>query len=76
LKLAYQAGNSGGTAPCIFNAANEEAVSLFLSNKISFLEIPEKIDRTLQSISIQNPEELDGYLEADLLARETVRKNH
>ena len=39
LKLAYEAGKIGGTMPAILNCANEEAVSLFLSNKIKFLDI-------------------------------------
>jgi len=39
LDLAFQAGRSGGTAPCILNAANEVAVAAFLQDQISFLDI-------------------------------------
>lgn len=39
LKLAYKAGQIGGTMPCVFNGANEIAVNAFLSGKISFLQI-------------------------------------
>jgi 1-deoxy-D-xylulose-5-phosphate reductoisomerase len=72
LNLAYQAGKKGGTAPAIFNAANEVAVELFLNKKIRFTQIPEKIDFALQMIPITFPEELDGFLEADSLARKLV----
>ncbi|HMZ66057.1 MAG TPA: 1-deoxy-D-xylulose-5-phosphate reductoisomerase, partial [Leptospiraceae bacterium] len=43
LALAYETGKKGGTAPALFNAANEEAVNLFLNKKIQFTQIPEKI---------------------------------
>lgn len=43
LKLAYMAAKEGGSMPTVFNAANERAVSLFLENKIRFLQIPEII---------------------------------
>lgn len=73
LRLAYECGKRGGTAPAIFNAANEQAVELFLQKKISFVDIPNKIDMALQKLPIQEPEELVGYLEADSLARKLVR---
>ncbi|WP_433749826.1 1-deoxy-D-xylulose-5-phosphate reductoisomerase [Falsibacillus pallidus] len=47
LKLAYQAGIAGGTAPTVLNAANEEAVDAFLKGKISFLEIEDCIEKAL-----------------------------
>ncbi|OIJ17869.1 1-deoxy-D-xylulose-5-phosphate reductoisomerase [Anaerobacillus alkalidiazotrophicus] len=47
LRFAYDAGKSGGTMPVVLNAANEEAVSLFLDGKISFLQIEEAIERAL-----------------------------
>lgn len=72
LDLAYSAGRKGGTGPAIFNAANEMAVQMFLQGKILFTEIPEKIDLALQRIPISFPEELDGFIEADSLARKLV----
>lgn len=72
LNLAYAAGRKGGTAPAIFNAANEAAVELFLQKRIKFTDIPKSIDKALQTIPIQFPSELDGYLEADSLARKLV----
>ncbi|HMW07878.1 MAG TPA: 1-deoxy-D-xylulose-5-phosphate reductoisomerase [Leptospiraceae bacterium] len=75
LALAYETGKKGGTAPALFNAANEEAVNLFLNKKIQFTQIPEKIDSVLQSIPIEYPEALEPFLEADRKAREWVREN-
>lgn len=40
LKIAVECGKAGGTLPCAFNAANEEAVYAFLANKIKYLDIP------------------------------------
>jgi len=40
LKIAVECGTAGGTLPCAFNAANEEAVYAFLDNKIKYLDIP------------------------------------
>jgi 1-deoxy-D-xylulose-5-phosphate reductoisomerase len=75
LQLAYETGKSGGTAPAIFNAANEEAVDLFLKEKISFLEIPKLIEKTLSKIPILAGNELEEYLEAETKAREFVKRN-
>ncbi|RXI97974.1 1-deoxy-D-xylulose-5-phosphate reductoisomerase [Anaerobacillus alkaliphilus] len=47
LYFAFEAGSAGGILPTVLNAANEEAVSLFLNGKISFLEIEEAIERAL-----------------------------
>jgi 1-deoxy-D-xylulose-5-phosphate reductoisomerase len=73
LKLAYQAGISGGISPAVFNAANEEAVSWFLENKIHFTEIPHLIEYTLSAIPSQTSTVLEDFLEADKKARELVR---
>jgi len=40
LRIAIDCGKAGGTLPCVFNAANEEAVYAFLDNKIKYLDIP------------------------------------
>ncbi|MGG1574402.1 1-deoxy-D-xylulose-5-phosphate reductoisomerase [Fictibacillus sp. NRS-1165] len=48
LKLAYIAGEKGGTMPAAMNAANEEAVQLFLERKISFLTIEEYIEKAME----------------------------
>ncbi|MCS7029059.1 MAG: 1-deoxy-D-xylulose-5-phosphate reductoisomerase [Bacteroidia bacterium] len=50
LSLAIQALKTGGTAPCVLNAANEVAVNAFLHKKISFLQIPELIAQAMSDI--------------------------
>lgn len=48
LRLAMEAGKTGGSLPTVFNAANELAVSKFLNRKISYLEIPEIIETCMR----------------------------
>ena len=56
LALAYRAMDEGGSAPCVFNAANERAVASFLRGEISFLEIAEMIEKYMNSYKvIENP---------------------
>ena len=57
LKLAYEAGELGGSMPTVFNAANEKAVSLFLDQKIEYLQIAEIIEACMQNHKrIDNPD--------------------
>jgi 1-deoxy-D-xylulose-5-phosphate reductoisomerase len=57
LKMAYDCGKIGGTAPTVFNAANEIAVARFLNKEISFLQIEEIIEKMIAKHSvIQNPD--------------------
>ena len=57
LKLAYEALKTGGNVPTIYNAANEKAVALFLEKKISYLQIPEMIERSMRNITrVENPD--------------------
>lgn len=73
LHLAYTAGRTGGTMPAVMNAANEEAVAAFLDRKISFLQIDEMVERTMEGHTpVQSPE-LGAVLEADAEARAAVR---
>jgi 1-deoxy-D-xylulose-5-phosphate reductoisomerase len=69
LDLAYQALQIGGTMPAILNGANEIAVSLFLENKISFLEIPQLIDQVMKSHKMILKPDLNQVLAADQEAR-------
>ena len=72
--LAYAAGRAGGCLPAVLNAANEEAVALFLDEKIKFLDIPKLIEKTcdrFDSQNIQNPN-LDDILESDAWGRRSV----
>jgi 1-deoxy-D-xylulose-5-phosphate reductoisomerase len=69
LEFAYQAGRRAGTLPAVLNAANEEAVSLFLKGKISFLDIAVKIRETMSKHQHIDKPTLDQVLEADSWAR-------
>ena len=70
LQLAYDAINQGGTGPAILNAANEVAVQAFLDKKISFINIPKVIKRTLNKVKSVEVTSLDVVLAADTSARE------
>ena len=74
LGLAYRALRSGGTAPAVMNAANEEAVSAFLDRSIDFLRISGLIDAALEQFPATAVSSLDEVLAADASARAFVRK--
>jgi 1-deoxy-D-xylulose-5-phosphate reductoisomerase len=69
LGLARAAAEAGGTAPAVLNAANEVAVEAFLQRRLSFLEIPEVIERVLAGHRTQPASSLDDVLGADDWAR-------
>ncbi|CCI34839.1 MAG: 1-deoxy-D-xylulose-5-phosphate reductoisomerase [Microcystis sp.] len=72
--LAYAAGRAGGAMPAVLNAANEQAVALFLEEKISFLDIPRVIEKVCDHFTIHNSStpSLDDILAADNWARQEV----
>ena len=72
--LAYAAGRAGGAMPAVLNAANEQAVALFLEEKISFLDIPRVIEKACDRFTIHNSStpSLDDILAADNWARQEV----
>ena len=74
MQLAYAAGRAGGLMPAVLNAANEQAVALFLSEKIGFLDIPRLIERVSDRFSSENKAEpsLDDILGADRWARQAI----
>jgi len=72
LRLAREAMTAGGTAPAIFNAANEIAVSAFLAGQTPFLAIPRIIEHTLSRLKTVEPNSLEEVLAADLDARATA----
>lgn len=73
LPLAYAASKAGGTMPTIFNAADEEAVSLFLKGKIEFLNIYDCIEAAMTAHTpVQDPD-LNTILEAEKEARAFVK---
>ena len=75
LALARQCAELGGTACPAMNGANEEAVALFLNDKIGFYDIYRLVRKAVEETPfIQNPT-LEEILEADHLARLSVRNN-
>jgi 1-deoxy-D-xylulose-5-phosphate reductoisomerase len=74
MNLAYAAGRAGGSMPAVLNAANEQAVALFLEEKIGYLDIARCIEWVCdrhQNDNKQNPS-LDDILAADQWARQEV----
>ena len=72
--LGVEAGVRGGTAPAVFNAANEIAVQAFLSRDIRFVDMPEVVAHALAMVPKRNVETVDDVLEADAAARIAVRE--
>jgi 1-deoxy-D-xylulose-5-phosphate reductoisomerase len=72
MKLAYAVGKAGGSMPAVLNAANEQAVALFLEEKIHFLDIPRCIEKVCEIHSKDNRSNpnLDDILAADKWARQ------
>ncbi|MFL6038674.1 MAG: 1-deoxy-D-xylulose-5-phosphate reductoisomerase [Gaiellaceae bacterium] len=69
LALARRAGEEGGTAPCVFNAANEVAVAAFLEERLPFLGIADVVADALAACDGATARDLDDLLEADADAR-------
>jgi 1-deoxy-D-xylulose-5-phosphate reductoisomerase len=69
LKLGIEAGRKGGAAPAVFNAANEQAVSLFLEGKIEFPDIVVSISSALDRLGDLPSTTREELLEADAQAR-------
>ena len=80
LNIAYEAGRQKGTAPAWLNAANEEAVSAFLSGRLLWKEISEVISATLQQWSGENADSIETVLKADsdarLIASELIKSRN
>jgi 1-deoxy-D-xylulose-5-phosphate reductoisomerase len=72
LSLAYRAGNLGGTAPAILNAANEAVVARFLAEKIGFTDIPVILSTVLDQAQVKQNPNLDDVLKADEWARQAA----
>jgi len=74
LELGTQAGRLGGAAPAVFNAANEQAVALFLEGAIQFADIPRAIESALDRFSGAPSGSREAILDADALARRHVQE--
>ena len=72
LGLAYDALREGGSAPAVLNAANEQAVALFLEGKLGFTEIPGMIEEALRRADLVRAPTLDDLAECDAAARSLV----
>lgn len=74
LGLGIAAGRAGGAAPAVFNAANEQAVALFLEGAIGFMDIARVIDSALSRHGTAPGGSLDAILAADASARRHVQE--
>ena len=72
LRLAEEAAAQGGTACAVLNGANEEAVRLFLADRIGFHDIPRLVAQARAEVAVVASPTLEDILEADRLARESV----
>lgn len=78
IKLAYFVGRKGGFYPTVYNASNEKAVSLFLDNKIKFLEIEDIITKAINNIDfyinkLENKDfTIDNILKLDKIVKDSI----
>jgi 1-deoxy-D-xylulose-5-phosphate reductoisomerase len=72
LSLGFEVARLGGTAPAVFNAANETAVQEFLAGKIKFVKIVELIEHCLSKHNVKTGVSLEELFEADAWARREV----
>jgi 1-deoxy-D-xylulose-5-phosphate reductoisomerase len=74
LKLAYQAQETGGSATCTLNAADEIAVGAFLDGRISFPGIADVVEETLAQVPVRNPQSIPEVLAIDEESRAVARR--
>jgi 1-deoxy-D-xylulose-5-phosphate reductoisomerase len=74
LRLARDAGEAGGTAPCVLNAADEVAVGAFLDGRIPFTAIAEVVEGTLGAMPAVVPGHFEDLYAVDAEARERARE--
>jgi 1-deoxy-D-xylulose-5-phosphate reductoisomerase len=72
LRIAREALEAGGSAPVILNAANEAAVSRFLTGSIAFTDIPRLVERALEESVLAAPGSIAEVLEIDRFTRQRV----
>lgn len=73
LRLAYEALEAGGGAPCAFNAANEELVGMFLKGIIGFTDIQNNVERIMEEYVPVSAGSIDDILELDAEIRRKVK---
>lgn len=74
LALAYEAGRKGGSMPCVLNAANEQANTLFLNRQIAFLDIETLVEEAMRAHDWVACPTLEQLLDIDQWARQFVLK--
>lgn len=74
LGLGVEAGRRGGAAPAVFNAANEQAVALFLEGRITFGDIPRAIRASLDACADTDGASREALVAADSRTRDYVRE--
>ena len=74
LALAYHAARQGGSMPTVFNAANEMAVALFLQKKITFLQIPELIESSMENHMVIDNPTVEQILETETETYEYIKE--
>ena len=74
LRLAYQAQETGGSAGCTLNAADEVAVEAFLNEQIAFPGIAAVVAETLESVPVRQPRSIGDILTIDAESRDTARR--
>lgn len=73
LELARIAGSTGGTLPCVMNAANEVAVAAFLSHQCGYLDIAQTVESVMEMHRVQAVESVAQLQEQDAWARRVAR---
>ncbi len=75
LRLAMEAAKQGGTACPVMNGANEEAVALYLQDRIGFYDIYDLVCGAMEAVPFTKEPTLEQILEADAAARAYVREH-
>lgn len=74
LQLAFDAGNKGGNAPAVLNAANEIAVERFLNDELTFTGMTDAIEHALAKVDWEAQPDLDALIASDTAARAVTRE--
>jgi len=73
-KLALQSAKEGGNLPCAMNGANEQAVKMYLENKIKFYDISKAVEHVLENVEKVNNITPEIIKSTDLISRQMVKK--
>lgn len=76
LQLAFDAMAKGGTMPCVLNAANEMAVADFLADRITFLQIADRVEEAMQTTEWIAKPAIDDYYHIDTETRRRYAERH